>query len=151
MWAGSWLAVGAAAFLGVAYGLFAYVRVTHGKESSDSRNLPRVHAHACRVMASLLLILDLGFYLYNTHKFEVLLILNSQSLYASTWGPPGCVDAGTVWFMLPYTRSNFHYFYYVSTFSVCNGGDGQYVQSQRSSGHNIRVNPCPSNKVRPKH
>jgi len=47
MWTGSWLAAGAAAFLGVAYGLFAFVRVTHGKESSDSRNLPRVHAHAC--------------------------------------------------------------------------------------------------------
>ena len=63
MWTGSWLAVGTAAFLGVAYGLFAYIRVTHGKESSDSRNLPRVHAHACRVASSLVLILDLGFYI----------------------------------------------------------------------------------------
>ena len=26
-------------------------------------------------------------------------------------------------------RGNFHYFYCVSTFSECNRGDGQYVQS----------------------
>lgn len=63
IWTGSWVVVGAAAFLGVAYGLFAFVRVTHGKESSDSRHLPRVHAHVCRVMASLLLVLDLGIYI----------------------------------------------------------------------------------------
>ena len=66
-WTGSWLAVGAAAFLGVTYGLFAFISVTHGKESSDSRDLPRVHAHACRVVSSLVLILDLGFYIYITH------------------------------------------------------------------------------------
>ena len=65
LWTGAWPAVGAAALLGVAYGLFAYVRVTHGKESADSRGLPRVHAHACRVMASLVLVLDLGFYIYS--------------------------------------------------------------------------------------
>ena len=72
LWTGSWAAVGAAAFLGVAYGLFAFVRVTHGKESTDSRGLPRVHAHVCRVTASLVLVLDLGFYIYFAYEFEVL-------------------------------------------------------------------------------
>ena len=64
LWTGAWPAVGAAAFLGVAYGLFAFVRVTHGKESSDSRDVPRVHAHACRVISSLVLICDLGYFIY---------------------------------------------------------------------------------------
>ena len=67
LWTGSWPAVGAAAFLGVAYGLFAFVRVTHGKESSDSRDVPRVQAHACSVAASLVLVLDLGFFMCLAH------------------------------------------------------------------------------------
>lgn len=60
VWVTVWPAAGAAAFLGVAYRLFAYVRVVHGKESVDSRALPSALPYARAVMASLSLVLDIG-------------------------------------------------------------------------------------------
>ena len=68
----------------MAYGLFAYVSATHGKESADSREVPQVHAHACSALISLALVFDVGFYIYLRPEFEVPFSLNSQSLYVGT-------------------------------------------------------------------
>ena len=81
--------MGCAAFLSVAYGLFAYVSVTHGKESADSREVPLVHAHACSALISLALVFDVGFYIYTVLEFEVPFSLNSQSLHAGTRSTAG--------------------------------------------------------------
>ena len=61
MWVYAWPAAGAAAFLGVAYRLFAYVRVAHGKESGDSRAQPAALPYVRIVVASLTLVLDMGY------------------------------------------------------------------------------------------
>ena len=55
--------VGVSAFLGVAYRLFAYVRVTHGKESGDTRAVPAALPYVGVVAASLALVLDLGYFI----------------------------------------------------------------------------------------
>ena len=51
---------GSAAFLGVAYSLFAYVRAAHGKERGDLRAVPLPQPFISRVTASLVLVADLG-------------------------------------------------------------------------------------------
>ena len=38
-------------------------------------------------------------------------------------------------------KCNFHYVYFVSTFSVSTGGDGRYVQGKHFSRQIIRTNP----------
>ena len=87
--------MGCAAFLSVAYGLFAYVSVTHGKERTDSREVPQVHAHACSALVSFALVFDIGNLIYIVHEFEVPYSLNFQSLYASTSVVLHAVRAGT--------------------------------------------------------
>ena len=77
---------GSAAFLGVAYSLFAYVRAAHGKERGDLRAVPLPQPFISRVAVSLVLVADLGRLAYACRQFEVLCSLNSQSLYAGTQG-----------------------------------------------------------------
>lgn len=60
IWTASWPALGAAAFLGVAYRLFAYVSVTHGKEREGSRAEPAPYQFVRAVTARLVLPLDIG-------------------------------------------------------------------------------------------
>ena len=48
-------------------------------------------------------------------------------------------------------RSKFLYFYFVSTFSVFNRGDGRYVQSWDWLWASLRVNPGPSKIAKTKH
>jgi len=67
VWVCAWPAAGAAAFLGVAYRLFAYVRVAHGKESGDSRAQPAALPYVRIVVASLMLVLDLGYLISATY------------------------------------------------------------------------------------
>jgi len=62
-WVSAWPAAGAAAFLGVAYRLFAYIRVVHGKERGDSRAQPAALPYVSMVVASLMLVLDMGYYI----------------------------------------------------------------------------------------
>ena len=63
VWVYAWPVAGAAAFLGVAYRLFAYVRVAHGKESGDSRAQPAALPYLRVVVASLMLVLDMGYFI----------------------------------------------------------------------------------------
>ena len=60
LWTSCWPALGAAAFLGVAYSLFAYVGVTHGKEREGARAEPAPFQFVRAVIASLALPLDIG-------------------------------------------------------------------------------------------
>ena len=45
-------------------------------------------------------------------------------------------------------KCNFHYVYFVSTFSVSTGGDGRYVQGKHFSRQIIRTNPGLSKNTR---
>ena len=63
VWVCSWPAAGAAAFLGVAYRLFAYVRVAHGKERADVRAQPAALPYVRIVVVSLIIVLDIGYIL----------------------------------------------------------------------------------------
>jgi len=63
VWVYAWPAAGAAAFLGVAYRLFTYVSVAHGKESADSRAQPAALPYVRIVIVSLMLVLDMGYFI----------------------------------------------------------------------------------------
>ena len=81
VWVSAWPAAGVSAFLGVAYRLFAYVSVAHGKEGGSRRAAPAALPYVRVGAAALGLALDIGYLIYLNNQFEVQLFLNSQSLY----------------------------------------------------------------------
>lgn len=63
VWVRARPAVGAAAFAGVVYGLFAYVSVTHGKERPAVGVPPAPYPTVGSVAVLLLISIDLGYFI----------------------------------------------------------------------------------------
>jgi len=63
LWLACWPVVGLSVFLRVGYGLFAYVRVTHGKAGPGTRPAPSPLPFMCSAAISLLLPLDIGIFI----------------------------------------------------------------------------------------
>ena len=111
------------AFLGVIYNFFIYVRISQRKESFFVKIETFVWPFLNSMFLSFALFLVVNLFLARG-EFEVSVYLNSQSSYflnliRSVEKP--AVSEG----YLIRGKCNFHYIYFVSTFSKFSGGDGR--------------------------